>query len=301
MFQSLVNTSEILMKTSPFLVDSLSERGVKYLVDMQLGTCSCIAEQDGSPCSHQAAVVRHYHIPSVNCIPTLVPEVRQQLAAIAMGSKAIQDQQFYSGLHQKEEEMSEVTCSPLPDDQPDFCGPHWDVIRAQGASDDEDGSKSVKEETCGTVSGCEMAAILHDINQFADDLKKRVNENEAVARGTQTFLRRYKAMRTCKFANAKISSALHRFGWEFGGSIQSTQGGHFRRGRRIPVNAQAAGRRRGGSKGKARATSGRPAGMTVARFPASRYTMCTRRPPKGKRIHSLAKNISEGLQNGGKW
>ena len=93
------------------------------MVDMQLGTCSCIAGQDGSPCSHLAAVVRHYHIPSVNCIPTLVPEVRQQLAAIAMGSKAIQDQQFYSGLHQKEEEMSEVTCSPLPHDQPDLSGP----------------------------------------------------------------------------------------------------------------------------------------------------------------------------------
>ena len=86
----------------------------------------------------QAAVVRHYHIPSVNCIPTLVPEVLQQLAAIAMGSKAIQDQQFHSCLHQKEGGMNKVTCSPLPDDQPDFSGTHWDLIRAQGASEDED-------------------------------------------------------------------------------------------------------------------------------------------------------------------
>lgn len=155
---------------------------------MQLGTCSCIAGKDGSPCSHQAAVVRHYHIPSVNCIPTLVPEVRQQLAAIAMGSEAIQDQQFHSCLHQKEEEMNKVMCSPLPDDQPDFSGTHWDLIRAQGTSVNEDDTKSVKDKS---VSEGEIGAILHDINEFADDLKKRIKENETVAQGAQTQLRRY--------------------------------------------------------------------------------------------------------------
>ena len=160
---------------------------------------------------------------------------------------------------------------PIPDDQPDFSGTQWDLIRAQGASEDGDDQKSVKGEM---LSGGEIAAIL--IDEFSDDLKKRVKKNEVVAQGAQTLLRRYKAMHTCKFANAKISSALHRFGWVFGGSIQSTQGGYFCRGRHIPVNAQAASRRRGGSKGKARATSGRPAVMTVARFPASRYTMCAR-------------------------
>ncbi len=60
-----------------FTVDSQSERGIKYLVDMTLGVCSCTAGQDGSPCSHQATVVKHYHIPAVNCIPTLSPESRQ--------------------------------------------------------------------------------------------------------------------------------------------------------------------------------------------------------------------------------
>ena len=206
------------------------------------------------------------------------------------------------------------------------------------------------------LSGSEIAAILRGIDEFSDDLKKRVKENEVVAQGAQTLLHRYKAMHTCKFANAKISSALHPFGWvntkhsrelPYSGKLSREKTfanwwkydfrgenfrafampkdatpqisrrkfsriareiresflpwkfyaiRYFRRGRQIP--AQAAGRGRGGSKGN---TSGRPAGMTVARFPASRYTMCARRPPKGKRIHSLTKNIAEGLQNGGKW
>jgi len=108
-----------------------------------------------------------------------------------MGSKAIQDQQFYLCLHQKEEEMNKVMCSPLPDDQPDFSGTHWDLIRAQGASEDEDDTKSAKDKS---VSEGEIGAILHDINEFADDLKKQVKENEAVAQGAQTLLCRYKAM-----------------------------------------------------------------------------------------------------------
>ena len=54
--------------------NSQTERRVKYFVDMKLGVCSWNAGRDGSSCSHQAAIVKHYHTPSVNCIPTLSPE-----------------------------------------------------------------------------------------------------------------------------------------------------------------------------------------------------------------------------------
>lgn len=82
---------------------------------------------------------------------------------------------------------------------------------------------------------------------------------------------------TCgKFANATVASALHKFGWVFGGTVRSTQGGHLRRGRRIPVSAIAAGRRHDNTpKGKARAQSGRP----IAHYP-SKYTMHPRRESK---------------------
>ena len=57
----------------------------------------------------------------------------------------------------------------------------------------------------------------------------------------QTFLRRYDTItKTGTFVNARITSALHRFGWVFGGSTSSSQGGHFRRGRRIAINAKSA-------------------------------------------------------------
>ena len=112
-----------------------------------------------------------------------------------------------------------------------------------------------------------------------------MKENEAVAHGAQTLVRRYKAMHHASLLMPKYPLLSIGLAGYLEGQYKALKGGYFRRGHRIPVNAQAAGRRRGGSKGKAQAASGRPAGMTVARFPASRYTMCAHRPPKGKRIH----------------
>ena len=60
---------------------------------------------------------------------------------------------------------------------------------------------------------------------------------------------------------------MHRFGWTFGGATQSSQGGYFRQGRRIPVNAKSAGRRRGKSKkGKGKTLQGRPKGIRIGTF-----------------------------------
>ena len=87
-----------------------------------LGHVAAQLDKMGHHAHTRQRVVWHYHIPSVNCIPTLVPEVRQQLAAIAMGSKAIQDQKFYSCLHQKEDVNKIMSPPPIPDDQPDFSG-----------------------------------------------------------------------------------------------------------------------------------------------------------------------------------
>ena len=61
------------------------------------------------------------------------------------------------------------------------------------------------------------------------------------------------------FSDNRIVSALNRFGWVFGGTVTSFQGGLLRRGRRIAVQATAAGRRRKTlSRDKSKVPSGRP-------------------------------------------
>ena len=87
------------LDSNSYLINSQTEVGVKYLVDMEIGVCSCNAGRDGSPCSHQTAVVRHYKIFSINCIP-VTSEARQLLAKVAVGNSSLPPE-FYSSLHEK--------------------------------------------------------------------------------------------------------------------------------------------------------------------------------------------------------
>ena len=103
-----------------------------------------------------------------------------------------------------------------------------------------------------------------------------------------------------------MASAFHKFGWVFGGTV-TRQAGALRHGRRIPVQATAAGRRRKIlSRGKAKAQAGRPVKYKglVKRTKSkalSRYHLPIRNVKPPKHQHSLSGNIQLCQQNAGKW
>ena len=100
---------------------------------MEIGTCSCEIGKNGSPCSHQAAIVLHYNIELVNFVPTLHPSLRQDIAFLALGNKGSKTIEFYSALregmkpHLSHQNIATTNTS-------DFTGTSWDLIRA-GALD----------------------------------------------------------------------------------------------------------------------------------------------------------------------
>ena len=167
---------------------------------MDLGVCSCNAGRDGSPCSHQAAIVKCYHIQSVNCVPVLSPETRQKLATIALGSSSVKAPQFYSSLHEKN--LSALVESPPSGS---FEGSAWDLVK---------GSVSpAEEESTNQKDTVDYDAMLSDIDDVVADIKVRIRDSSIVAEGTKVFLKRYKEMiKQGKFANAALGSALYKFG-----------------------------------------------------------------------------------------
>ena len=79
--------------------------------------------------------------------------------------------------------------------------------------------------------------------------------------------------------------------------MTSRKFGKLRHGRRITVQATAAGRhRRGIKRGKGRQIAGRPAGNNY-----EKHSMVVRNEAKGKRVHSLSTNVTKGTENAGKW
>ena len=78
-----------------------------------------------------------------------------------------------------------------------------------------------------------------------------------------------------------LASALHKFGWVFGGSVTSQKFGRLRHGKRVTIQATAAGRHRKGVKrGKAPVVSGRPAGSQSVNI-ADKHCMPVHNEPKG--------------------
>ena len=99
-----------------------------------------------------------------------------------------------------------------------------------------------------------------------------------------------------RFLNNTLASVLHKYRWVFGGTV-TRQAGVLRHGRRIPVQATAAGRRcKILSRGKAKAQAGRPVKYQglVKRTKSkalSQYHLPIRNAKPPKRQHSLSGNI----------
>ena len=254
-----------------------------------VGFCTCLKGKDGSPCVHQAAVVIQCGEYGLNFSTSASSSARQKLAQIELGDGAIQDTGFYSSLHQESLE-GHSTCqnrNNISTDKPEFRGSQ---IRA-GASD---GAENNETDCYNELPDVEETCAL--IDSVAENLKQRLREqplDRQLLFDSQKFVQRYQAHKS----NPLLASALHRFSRVFGGSITSKRFGNLQHGKRITVQATAAGRRRkGAKKGKGPIIPGRPAGNGT-----DKHSMSVRNDPKGKRIHSLAKNITKGTQNAGKW
>ena len=190
-----------------FMVDSQTTRGVVYTVDMQLSVCTCPLGSDGSPCSHQAAITKHFHYASYNSIPSMFPEKRRELAMIALGDKAVQDLSYYSSLHQKADEFfkCQSTIDRVEETTVDFSSNSWKIVKEGALDDTLDVSQHLvtpsNSDTCSTVGmldtqQCGSTSLLQDIEFVFNDLKERVksDSDNHLSTGVKKFCERYKKM-----------------------------------------------------------------------------------------------------------
>ena len=301
--EKIEKTSVIALNSSKtiFRVNSSRETGTTYIVDMDIGVCSCEKGKNGSPCLHQAAIFVHHKLKSINFVPTLQPSQRQDIAFIALGDEVKKDLNFYSSLH---EGANFASSSDKNQDTSDFTGSCWDLVRA-GAQDDNDNPSNKKIAT-EILSPAKKEELHTNIEKLAVTLKSKLESNDPqLIPGIEKFLARFHDMSALP-SDGRLASALHTFGTQPKGSI-SLSSGNRRWGKRIGVQATASGRRKYGSRGKAQVTAGRPRSSFTTKAKElqknTRYTIPVRKKNqvKKKRPHNLSQNISQGKQNAGKW
>ena len=222
-----------------------------YVVDMHIGTCNCKRGQNGSPCAHQAAVVSKYKTDhSVNCCPSLNASARHQIANLAIGKKAKSDINFYASLHQETYDNAD-TDSNLSDShdlttlRAKFLL-HTDNQDTNLKCNDLNEDLDVQSTTNSLASASqELKSKLRAIT--TDMIEKLDSEDQQFRDGVQKFVKRYESLQGPR-SIARLSSALHQFGWIFGGYSIRRHGVFIQRGKQIPVQATSAGRRKYGSK-----------------------------------------------------
>ena len=264
------------MSSTNYTVQSNTVCGLTYNVDMDIGTCSCPAGIDGSPCSHQAAVVLYYKCASINCVNT-TPEGKRSLAFIAFGENSVSDLSFYQTINEFHEPTNTTSLELM----------HMDATEVPEVQE------TLQENQYDPMEENNLCA---KIDTIAESIKKRLQADDTFKQSISKFASTFETL-SAKPTNAYLTSAFHRFGWCFGGTIRRQQGGIIRRGRRIPVQATSAGRRRKTGRGKGKVSAGRT--PLLARdtnfLPVKRVNNSVKRP------HSLNTNCQKGQQNGGKW
>ena len=80
----------------------------------------------------------------------------------------------------------------------------------------------------------EKDKLCERIDSIAESIKKNLKRDETFKQSIEKFASTYETL-SSKNSNAYLTSAFHRFGWCFGGSITRQQGGVLRRGKRIAI------------------------------------------------------------------
>ena len=190
-----------------YTVQSNTECGVTYNIDMDIGTCTCPAGRDGSPCSHQAAVALHYRCNTVNCIMT-TPQGKMLLAFIAYGENAVSDLAFYQAVGSSQEPIQSTSLESMQIHGIDECQVPKEPPQSSPGQQGEDQSDRADDR-----------ALCARIDSMAQCIKKRLVEDSAFKQSVvKKFLATFETL-SAKHTNSHLTSAFHKFGWCFGGYI----------------------------------------------------------------------------------
>ena len=174
-----------------------------YVVDMELGMCSCTRGSTGAACRHQAAVAKHFKLASVSIPPVHSKESRHIYAVIARGNYT-RGVEFYadlvdttSGNHEGAKHNHDAYIDPPPpDDEPDVT-----------VSDEPEVS------TDSTDLWSEAIQSFGDsLREIVDDLVERLKQGDHnLLSGVTKFIKSYRKMANSS-GDSAISYALHNFG-----------------------------------------------------------------------------------------
>ena len=185
---------------------------LEYLVDMDIGACSCAQGSDGAACKHHAAVARDFKLSTINVAPVHSHEARQFFAILAMGKSSVMDSSFYSDLHATE--SSKTTCFNKTSFQQAQVESTTGTLDTQSVEsmDMSDTGSSPLHSTEVTLE--QTRERFHEpLNAVVTDMLERAGDGDHnLLSGLSKFITSYKTMMRSPAPTSAIANALHSFG-----------------------------------------------------------------------------------------
>ncbi len=186
-----------------------SEVVLDYLVDMDLGMCSCSTGFTGAACIHQAAIAKKFQLPCVNVAPMHSKEARHTFAIIARGEHYTRGIEFYV-------DLQEVCNSQI--DSSGFTSTKEESRNIKGTSN---GVESLSFSTEDTLEFSKDDNFCKDndewvqtykapLTEILEDLPDRLMDGDH--NGIKKFIKSYKQMQTSQAPDSAIAYPLHNFG-----------------------------------------------------------------------------------------
>ena len=102
-----IQESSVLEKLSEtiYRFRYMNDPSRNYVVEVELGMCSCPVGVSGALRKHQVFAVQELGLPSVNFVPQYSVEGRRLFAIIALrlGEKQVLNALFFAGIHEKKQ------------------------------------------------------------------------------------------------------------------------------------------------------------------------------------------------------
>ena len=215
--QKLTNTVSNIEQHSQDIycvTECISDSNFDFLVDTEIGTCSCLTGCSGAPCKHQAAVAMKFSLPSLTLPPVFSSESRLFFAKLASGEGNTMELEFYSDLRTLDSSEQatnllqgrQVNVPQEPDENEPLHMNDDDLLSQQNGAHQSD----IQEDP---VLATEVDVMFSELTSIFKDVTDRVKAGDtSLISGLCKFIQTLKKLQHSHSPGPAISYALHNFG-----------------------------------------------------------------------------------------
>ena len=272
-----------------FNVPSESILNLKYLVDMEIGLCSCPVGRTRGPCKHKHVVSTSFNLPSFDILPTQNAEMRKFYNFLGVGKE--EHVSWFRPLNEPDKSsVNPIGTTELRTEHEQPSSSSMSIDSSE-VIDSGEADRTLRDDE----NNHEMKEFLQSLDELKDTVKNRFQRDPVnYANALRAFKKQCDLL--IKGNDAMVQKSLHNFGKE---QTMAAVKGRKKNGGRIPIQSRSKARRVFKMRGSGTAIQGRPtkdlSNTKSTDGDVVYYSLPKSKTRKKSRPHSLSTIVEQNL------